>query len=522
MNFSISDVPQADELRKVILTTEAVSNNFQSDSEIADYVGFTVRQGRYYRLAAEILGLLTNKSNEATITELGNSLVVLDEANRARKIRSILLNNSFFKELLKFVQKNPNGVSRMDILQYLSKTVNGAESTIERRLFTVISWLKDTDLIIVDFIDLTDGNKENLYFFNSEIVDSEDDENFNNGSIYPADYNNEELEIKEDHLQVIALQRKQEQGKILIPEFQRNQVWKQQQKSRFIESLILNIPVPPFYVSQDLNGNSIIIDGLQRTTSILEFLKGDYKLVGLEALPLLNDKYFSQLDEPLRARIEDRNLLLYTLKPSVPLSIVYDIFNRINSNGTVLNRQEIRNCIFIGSSTKLIKKLSLSNEFKLAINNGISSTRMKDREAILRILAFTIFKFESDYKGDMDEFLSRVMRRLNVLQKDELVILEDRFIRVMKLTYSFFGTNNFRLGNNATQGRINIAIMETICYFFNLNNDQYLETHKQNIILNYEALLEDPEYLDAVRSSTNSEKKVKKRFNKAVEILSKI
>lgn len=85
MKISITEVPQADELNKVILTVEAVQNDYKSDQKIADYVGFTDRQGRYYRLAAEILGLLKNENNSAFLTKTGNELIILDEENRLKK-----------------------------------------------------------------------------------------------------------------------------------------------------------------------------------------------------------------------------------------------------------------------------------------------------------------------------------------------------------------------------------------------------------------------------------------------------
>lgn len=175
-------------------------------------------------------------------------------------------------------------------------------------------------------------------------------------------------------------------------------------KSRFIESLILNIPIPPFYISQDLEGKMIIVDGLQRSSAIFDFLSNKYALVGLDALPDLNGKSYTQLDSDLQARIEDRELLLYILKPSVPMSIVYDIFNRINSNGTPLTRQEIRNCIYIGKSTRLLAELAESEEFRRAIDHGLSWLRMKDREAVLRFLAFSPENAINEYKGDLDDF----------------------------------------------------------------------------------------------------------------------
>lgn len=88
MKISITQVPQADELSKVITTVEAVYNDYKTDQKIADYVGFTDRQGRYYRLAAEILGLLENDNNNASLTQLGEELIVLDDENRLKNQNS--------------------------------------------------------------------------------------------------------------------------------------------------------------------------------------------------------------------------------------------------------------------------------------------------------------------------------------------------------------------------------------------------------------------------------------------------
>src|ERR1051326_5842086 len=177
-------------------------------------------------------------------------------------------------------------------------------------------------------------------------------------SLYPYDPSEADIDIKEDPHSVFQFIRKYQSNKLIIdPDFQRNLVWKQEQKSRLIESIILNFPLPPIYVNQTTDGDFIIIDGLQRTTSMFEFINNKYPLVGLEALPKLNGKYFEDLDN-LKTKIEDKKLLLYILKPSVPLKVIYDLFNRINTGGTPLNKQEVRNCIYKGKSTVLLKELS--------------------------------------------------------------------------------------------------------------------------------------------------------------------
>jgi hypothetical protein len=533
--FSITQVPQADELSKVILTVEAIFNDSRSDEQIAEYVGFTDRQGRYYRSAAELLGLIENTNNTAKLTQLGINLIVLEDDNRTIKIRGILLRNDFFSEVLGYIEResgsNKIGISRNELYEYLLTIVDGAESTIQRRINSIINWLLFTQLIRTDVRKIDEKENETVYVNNEliddneelEIINTYDQTNYKSDSIYPTSYTTEELDIKETHMQVISFLRKKQQKKILVPEFQRNQVWKQQQKSRFIESLILNIPVPPFYISQDYDGNMIIVDGLQRSNAIFEFLNNKYELVGLDALPNLVGKDYSHLDEDLKARIEDRELLLYILKPTVPMTIVYDIFNRINSNGSPLTRQEIRNCIYIGKSTSFLFELSINPIFKTAIDHGIPSLRMKDREAILRFFSFLLFDYKIDYKGDLDDFLGKTMKKINRLTDVEIFDLKKRFLRVMSMSFDFFKDKNFRLPTPYSRGRINIALLESVSAFFDKNSDDFLKTNKKRIVENYfKILLIDPEFIESVRFSTNSERNVKIRFNKANEILSQI
>lgn len=522
MKLSINQVPQADELGKVIATVDAVYNECKTDVQIADYVGFTDRQGRYYRFAAEILGLLENLSNNATLTTVGKDFIVLDDENRLKKIRTILKQNNLFAIVLNHIENQEEGLNRKQILRFLFEHIEGAQSTIERRYNTVINWLVNSSLIKLDIRELSDGDRETVYKINDQLEETDFiEQTYFTDSIYPANYTNEELDIKENHMQVISLIRKSDQCKIIVPEFQRNQVWKRQQKSRFIESLILNIPIPPFYMSQDLDGKLIIVDGLQRSTAIFEFFSNNYQLVGLEALPQLNGKLYEELDSDLRARIEDRELLLYILKPTVPMSIVYDIFNRINSNGTPLTRQEIRNCIYIGKATRLLAKLADSEEFKRAVDYGLPSLRMKDREAILRFFAFSSPNAIVEYKGDLDDFLGKAMRRINRMSDEEIDNIESRFIKVMELTFDFFGKNNFRLPTDANRGRLNIALLEVVSVFFDKMDKSKLILNKMYIVdVYYNVLLKDSEFRETIRISTGSEKNVKTKFEKVFNILS--
>jgi hypothetical protein len=348
----------------------------------------------------------------------------------------------------------------------------------------------------------------------------DDDHTYAGGSIYPYDMP-DEVDIREEPQTVFEWLRKLKGGRLIVnPEFQRNLVWDPEQKSRFIESALLNIPLPPLYVNQTVEGRYIIVDGRQRTATLDEYInKDEFSLSGLKLLKSLNGLTFGKLEPRFQGKLEDKKFLIYVIKPTVPMQMVYDIFNRINTGGTQLTQQEIRNCFYIGKATRILKELSEQEYFKQAIDWGISPLRMKDREAILRYLAFRILDYEIGYKNDMDAFLGNALERMNLMTEAELDGLRMDFRRVMKRTYEFFGNRNFRLPTDYTRGRINIAVMESVCNFFSKQSDQSLLDHRETIMSNYETLLRDEQYIDAVRFSTGDRKRVIRRFHFANAIL---
>jgi len=353
--------------------------------------------------------------------------------------------------------------------------------------------------------------------------DTAEEDSGDSGGLYPYDPTEADIDIREEPQTIFELLRKYDKGKLIIePDFQRNVVWKPDQKSKFIESVILNFPLPPWYLNQTKEGKLIIVDGLQRTTALHEFVNDKFKLSGLEALTKLNGSTFSELKKlpgDYQTRIEDKKLNIYLIKPSVPVKVVYDIFKRINTGGTRLERQEVRNCIFSGKSSKLLKQLSEKEYFIKAIDNGVSPERMKDREVILRYLAFKLFDYEKDYEGDMSDFVEKAMKKINLIDDLEIELLKNDFERVMNLTFEFFGPKNFRLPSGKNRGKINIAIFESVCYFFSKMSDEFLQYHKKSIQDNFIKLLENPAYFDAIKYSTSSKSKVITRFKLAQDIL---
>jgi hypothetical protein len=137
-------------------------------------------------------------------------------------------------------------------------------------------------------------------------------------------------------------------------------------------------------------------------------------------------------------------------------------------------------------------------------------------------LAFKIFDYEKEYQGDLSDFVERAMKKINLMDEQQIELLKNDFERVMNLTFEFFGNKNFRLPSDKNRGRINIAIFESVCYFFSVNSDLFLKDHKSYIQNNFTRLLGNPEYFDAIRYSTSSKSKVITRFKLAQDILGNV
>jgi len=305
-------------------------------------------------------------------------------------------------------------------------------------------------------------------------VESEREENL-------EPFDPEEISIDTKPVVMDSLVRRLIQGTIrLAPAFQRNEIWDLERKSRLIESLMLKIPLPMFYVSADEKGNWDVVDGLQRLTTIKEFILGnDFLKTGdeesrgkgfkLQDLEFWGDKYnnsnFNQLPQILINRIFETEFRFTIINPGTPEEVKRNIFKRINTGGMPLTSQEIRHALYQGKSTELLKELVGDIDFKTAISDSVDDSRMAARELILRFLAFSVRSYEDYPKtSDMDKFLSDTMRLINIMPelptrelkkifKDspipvprftDIEILRERFKKGMKRSHILFGDHTFR------------------------------------------------------------------------------
>jgi len=317
----------------------------------------------------------------------------------------------------------------------------------------------------------------------------------------------------------------------LSPAFQRHDgIWNDGAQSRLIESLLIRIPLPAFYLDATDEERWVVVDGLQRLSTLKRFvIDRKLQLTELEFLSELDGKSFGELPRSFQRRILETPLTLFLIERGTPAEVKFNIFKRINTGGLPLSAQEIRHALNQGPATNLLERLATSLEFLQATQGGISAKRMGDRECVLRFLAF-ITTSPDDYKAqDFDGFLNETMVKLNGMTAGELQMLEAKFKRAMRSARDCFDDYAFRKrysAKNPYKYPMNKALFET--WSVNLNK---LTAAQLNVLINKKKELEqefcnlmmqDRDFESAVSQGTGDVKKVRLRFQQIQKIIEKV
>ena len=315
----------------------------------------------------------------------------------------------------------------------------------------------------------------------------------------------------------------------LAPDFQRLYVWKDWQKCSLIESVLLGIPLPTFYFNEDIGGKMQVVDGLQRLTTIFDFVrKGVFTLGGLDYLSDLNGAGYAQLSPTFKRRISNTQLVVHVIDPQTPYRVKFDIFRRINTGGSPLSAQEIRHCMSRDRSRDLLRRLSNSDSFIRATGGSlVNHIRMADREAVLRFCAFSILGIDGYGSSGLDAFLSRATESLDEptnLTDQDLSALEARFHSAMHNAHAVFGSHAFRkwpLGNERGNP-INRALLEVWAVILGQYDEELVIARAAELALAARKLMtEDLDFLDAISQGTGDPARVRLRFSR-VEAVAKL
>ncbi|WP_435112454.1 DUF262 domain-containing protein [Nocardiopsis synnemataformans] len=315
----------------------------------------------------------------------------------------------------------------------------------------------------------------------------------------------------------------QDESLELAPDFQRGKVWKATQKSRLIESVLLQIPLPAFYFAEDADGTMKVVDGLQRLSTIHGFVRGPadeaFPLKDLEYLVQENGHTFDDLAAPWKRRINNAQIIAHVIDPTTPSDVKYDIFKRINTGGTPLNNQEIRHCMSKDRSRSVLREMTGTEEFDEATNGLGGHTRMQDREMALRFAAFWLQSVDSYLnRPGMDAFLESATRLLDSpdeVPDNKVKELKEAFRKAMRNCHLVFGPHAFRKWPIDSEHRkpINRALFET--WSLTLAGYEYDDLRQRRTCITNEArerMTDDFEYLDAITSSTGDRERVRYRF----------
>ena len=340
----------------------------------------------------------------------------------------------------------------------------------------------------------------------------------------------ESVHVETKNTQMSTLIQRIENDEInFAPEFQRsNEVWDDVRQSRLIESMMLRIPLPVFYMDASNDGKWEIVDGLQRLNTIKRFVvKDELELTGLQIMRDRNGQRFSELGRELQRRITEADIVIHQIRKETPEPAIYEIFNRINTGGTPLSTQEIRHALNKGPVLKYLDKLAESKEFREATDNGVSTRRMGAQECVLRFLAFTFLPPENYNEHDMNSFLVRAMKVGNRLSRSKMDEYEALFLRAMQVSYKIFDKYTFRKKNqNDARATVNKALFEAVSVNIGrLNNtEQQILIEKRAQVLNKMFALIDNDKLfeKSISGSTASVKSVRYRFQKVADMFREI
>ncbi len=312
-------------------------------------------------------------------------------------------------------------------------------------------------------------------------------------------------------------------GKLEIqPDFQRDVVWKQDDQSRFIDSLVKQLPIPSMCFSLDYKTQKWkVIDGLQRMSSIIRFLStAEWKLSDLSDI---HPKLRNTKNSDLRNGPDEQNRLYALVEDvSIPVTVIrcdytqrshmlylFTIFHRLNSGGVRLTNQEIRNCIYTGPFNNLLKEFDKSNADWKFVKRRIwgSMDRFRSVEVVLRVLAFADDR--QKYDGNLARFLNDYMHRRSNDSEDVLRAVEKRLIEIARRAREALAVES--------QRKLPLLLVEALMVAMYAQEDNLAKKDSAAVARAYKAMRAHPSFVENARYAVTSSDNVRHRLNAAVE-----
>lgn len=338
----------------------------------------------------------------------------------------------------------------------------------------------------------------------------------------------ERIKINTKQIVIQQLVTRIRHGEIdLAPDFQRLRgIWKQDRQSRLIESLLLRIPLPVFYVGANKNDHWAVVDGLQRMSTIHDYVNNGYPLVNMEYLDKLNGKRYDDLPRALQRRIGETQIGVNVIEPGTPGEVMFNIFRRINTGGMRLNSQEIRHALNPGPVREFLRNLADTDEFQAATDGSISEKRMADRDCVLRFLAFHMNPWEDYSANDVDGYMGNAMKKINSMSSSERESMAEDFKMSMRAARDIFGDDAFRKRYDPEEERrkpVNRALFGAWSVGLARRSKEEIKRlvrNRQTVRWRFTELLNsDTEFDAAISYSTGTPRRVRKQFQAVDDLI---
>lgn len=312
-------------------------------------------------------------------------------------------------------------------------------------------------------------------------------------------------------------------GGITIPDFQRSFVWSINQASLLIESFLVGLPVPPIFLYIDSENKNLVVDGQQRLLSTIFYFEGFFghenergkrqvfRLTGLNSSSPYQGKKFNDLTLSEQRKLEGsvlRAINIRQLSPSNENTSIYHIFERLNTGGTPLTAQEIRNVVFRGSFFSKIKELNKDVDWRKILGKKLPDKHQKDVELLLRI--FSLSYFLDEYEKPIKEYLNKIASKFKNSDGQVVKLFLETFPDVTELIVKQLGEKPFHL-----RGPLNTSALDSVIGVLLSNYKKIPDNIKER----YATLLKDKEFVLLTSINTTDAKNVKDRHKVVERIL---
>lgn len=324
-----------------------------------------------------------------------------------------------------------------------------------------------------------------------------------------------------------------DENELLKPELQRKYVWEKNEASRFLESMLLGLPVPSIFLAKTKNEKSLIVDGYQRIMTVYDYVNGifskDGKIFKLSNSKNINkrwrNKAFNELDESDQRKIRNKTIhaiIFEQIHPDNGDTSLYQVFERINTTGRTLMPQEIRNCVYQGEFNSMLFRLNKYERWRELFGNKREDQRMRDLEMILRFFALSspmlskVTKVQISFKNFFSEYMGiETLESVNEIERHQAI-----FYKTMDFIYENIGVDSFKgIGedgnvinkfNPTIFDSISIAVCQALLQGYspkdNLNNER-------------RKLLANTEYIESTTIRTTNLANIYKRIELSVNQL---